>query len=261
MPTPKALCRSWGADLPPEKLAVSEARERLILALDFHSASESLHFLSELRKQSTEESSIQWVKVGLELYLAAGAALVERLVGDGYKVFLDLKLHDIPNTVAGAIRSVLPLEPHLLTVHAVGGPAMLAAAADAVAGSQTRLLAVTVLTSMNAAQLAATGVPETPAEQVRRLAAMAHTSGINGLVCSALEAPQLRIELPEAHLVTPGVRPAGGDRGDQQRVATPSGAIRAGASQLVIGRPITQAADPAAAYRAILAEIASATES
>jgi orotidine-5'-phosphate decarboxylase len=138
---------------------------------------------------------------------------------------------------------------------------MLAAAADAAAGSATRLLAVTVLTSMHAAQLAETGVAHAPAEQVQRLAAMAHNSGIDGFVCSALEAAELRVALPESRLVTPGVRPAGGDRGDQQRVTTPAAAIRAGASQLVVGRPITQAADPAAAYSAILAEIASAIES
>jgi orotidine-5'-phosphate decarboxylase len=240
---------------------MAEARERLILALDFPSASETLHFLSGLREKAPKDHSPIWVKVGLELYLAAGASFVERLIAEGYQVFLDLKLHDIPNTVAGAIRSVLPLGPALLTVHAVGGPAMLAAAADAVTGSATRLLAVTVLTSMNTAQLRATGVSGAPAEQVQRLTAMAHDSGIHGFVCSALEAPQLRIALPTAHLVTPGVRPAGGDRGDQQRVATPAEAIRAGASQLVIGRPVTQAIDPAAAFQAILAEIASAIES
>ncbi len=153
---------------------------------------------------------------------------------------------------------MLPLGPALLTVHAAGGPAMLAAAAEAAAGSPTRLLAVTVLTSMNAPQLQAIGVKDAPAQQVERLAAMASRSGIDGLVCSPLEASLLRALLPNAHLVTPGVRPAGAEQGDQQRVSTPADAIRGGASQLVVGRPITQAADPADACMSILQEIAAA---
>ena len=194
------------------------------------------------------------------MFLAAGPSLIEQLAEQGYKVFLDLKLHDIPNTVAGAIRSVLPLAPALLTIHAVGGPAMLKAAAEAAAGSQTRLLAVTVLTSMDAQQLAATGVPDTPERQVERLATMADSSGIDGLVCSPLEASRLRALLPTAHLVTPGVRPSGADHGDQQRVSTPGDAIRSGASQLVVGRPLTRASDPAGAYMSLLQEIAAALE-
>jgi orotidine-5'-phosphate decarboxylase len=137
---------------------------------------------------------------------------------------------------------------------------MLAAAAEAAAGSATRLLAVTVLTSMDAGQLAATGIPGAPEEQVERLAAMAAGAGIKGFVCSPLEAARLRTALPSAHLVTPGVRPSGAKQGDQQRVSTPGEAIHAGASQLVIGRPITQAADPAAAYAGILQQIAAALQ-
>ena len=198
------------------------------------------------------------MKVGLELFLAAGPPLVARLRDDGYQVFLDLKFHDIPNTVAGAIRSVLPLEPALLTVHASGGPAMLRSAAEAAARSKTRLLAVTVLTSMDARELSAVGVADPPAVQVERLAIEAHACGIDGLVCSAQEAAALKQLLPMIHLVTPGIRPVGAAAGDQQRVSTPVQALRLGAAQLVVGRPITAAADPAQAYLSILAEIAEA---
>jgi orotidine-5'-phosphate decarboxylase len=233
--TSRAPYRSWAANLAPAAEALLQARERLILALDFRSAAAGFDFLKNLRETTPSDHCLQWVKVGLELYLASGPSLVERLIADGYKVFLDLKLHDIPNTVAGAVRSVLPLGPALLTVHAV-----------------------TVLTSMSAQQLEAIGVSNTPARQVERLAAMADDSGIHGLVCSPLEVSRLRALLPAAHLVTPGVRPAGAEHGDQQRVSTPWDAIRRGASQLVVGRPITQAVDPAAACVAILQEIAAA---
>ncbi len=199
-----------------------------------------------------------WVKVGLELFLAEGASLPRRLQEQGYSVFLDLKLHDIPNTVAGAIRAVLPLEPALLTVHASGGPAMLRAAADAVHGTGTKLLAVTVLTSMDQEQLAATGVADTALEQVKRLAGLSAECGVTGLVCSPLEAGALRAMLPEAHLVTPGIRPSGVEVGNQQRIAMPVEALRAGANQLVVGRPITAAENPGLVYRRILHEIAQA---
>ena len=178
----------------------------------------------------------------------------------GLEVFLDLKLLDIPNTVAGAIRAVAPLRPALLTVHASGGPGMLEAAAAAAAGTGARLLAVTVLTSMDEAQLAATGVEGAPSEHVQRLAAMAAGAGIGGFVCSPKEAAALRLQLPAAHLVTPGIRPAGAQAYDQQRTGTPQGALQHGANQLVIGRPITAAADPAHAYLGILHEIAAAQE-
>ncbi len=203
----------------------------------------------------------RWVKVGLELYLLAGNAIIEELGSQGYSVFLDLKFHDIPNTVAAAVRSAGSTGASLLTVHAAGGPAMLAAAAEASASLQNgpRLLAVTVLTSMDGPQLAAIGIPESPGEQVLRLAQMAQGSGIDGLVCSAEEVGMLRQQLgAQPMLVTPGIRPAGTMVGDQKRVATPAAAIQAGASALVVGRPITQAADPAAAAQAILKEIGSA---
>ena len=233
----------------------SGARERMILALDFPSAAICRRFLDSFQSSLPINSQLRWVKVGLELFVAAGPSLIAELRSDGYQVFLDLKFHDIPNTVAGAIRSVLPLQPALLTVHASGGPAMLHAAAQAAEGSNTRLLAVTVLTSMDAAQLTAIGVPDPPAARVTRLALAAQASGIDGLVCSPNEAAALKELLPAAHLVTPGIRPAGTSANDQQRTSSPAEAIRNGASQLVIGRPITGAQDPVAAYLAILAEI------
>jgi orotidine-5'-phosphate decarboxylase len=235
-----------------------EPRERLILALDFPSAALSLEFLEDLRQRCTEPPL--WVKVGLELFLAEGSRLVDTLRGQGYSVFLDLKLHDIPNTVGAAVRALGALDVDLLTVHAAGGPAMLRAAAEAAAGlaRPPRLLAVTVLTSMDERELTAIGVACAPREQVLRLAGQAWQAGIRGLVASPLEAGMLRGELGAGlHLVTPGIRPADGHGlDDQQRVATAAAALRSGASQLVVGRPITRAVDPGAAYKALLAEIA-----
>lgn len=234
-----------------------DPRDRLIVALDVPTASQALELAGQLR------GICRWVKVGLELYLAAGNGIVETLTDQGFSVFLDLKFHDIPNTVAGAVRSAASLGASLLTVHAAGGPAMLAAAAEAAAGvaDPPRLLAVTVLTSMDTAQLEAIGVGASSSEQVLRLAQLARNCGINGLVCSAEEVGLLRQQLgPDAMLVTPGIRPAGAEINDQKRVATPAAAIRAGASALVLGRPITQAADPAKAAAAILSEIAAALE-
>jgi len=228
-----------------------EARERLIVALDFPSGREALDFVDRL------DGACQWFKVGLELFLAAGGSIVETLRQRGYSVFLDLKFHDIPNTVAAAVRSVAPLGPQFLTVHAAGGPAMLAAAAEAAASfaDPPRLLAVTVLTSMDSFQLASTGIAETPAQHALRLAKMANANGIPGFICSPEEASSLHAALPEATLVTPGIRPSGSASGDQRRIATPAAAIAAGADYLVVGRPITQAGSPAAAARAILEEI------
>jgi len=234
----------------------AELRDRLIVALDFPSAAAALDHVDRL------EGRCQWFKVGLELYLAAGPGIVDSLLARSFEVFLDLKLHDIPNTVAGAVRSVSSLGASLLTVHAAGGPAMLAAAAEAAATTPNapRLLAVTVLTSMDAAQLAAVGVYASAAAHVLRLARLAASAGIDGLVCSPEEVPQLRAELGDSGLlVVPGIRPEGGALGDQRRVATPASAIASGASMLVVGRPITQAANPAAAFDAILAEMAGAT--
>ncbi len=223
---------------------------RLIVALDFPEAGPALDLADRLTGRCG------WFKVGLELYLAEGNAILHELRQRGFSVFLDLKLHDIPNTVARAVRSVAETGAELLTVHASGGPAMLAAAVEAAAVTNgPKLLAVTVLTSMDRAQLAATGVADAPADQVLRLAEMAAASGISGFVASAEEVATLRRKLPSAVLVIPGIRPAGAAIGDQKRTATPAAALAAGADYLVVGRPITQAADPAAAARAILEEM------
>lgn len=233
------------------------ANNRLIVALDVPSAAQARELAAQLR------GICRWVKVGLELYFAAGAGIVEELTAQGFSVFLDLKFHDIPNTVAGAVHSAASMGASLLTVHAAGGPVMLAAAAETAAASPNtpRLLAVTVLTSMDRAQLTAIGIESSPADQVLRLARMATASGIQGLVCSAKEVCLLRQELDAStQLVVPGIRPAGAAVGDQKRIATPADAIRAGASQLVVGRPITQAADPAQAAQSILDEIARAVD-
>jgi orotidine-5'-phosphate decarboxylase len=198
-----------------------------------------------------------WYKVGLELYLAEGNAFIHELHHRGCSVFLDLKLYDIPNTVAGAVRSVCESGAEMLTLHASGGPAMLRAAAEAAAECEhpPQLLAVTVLTSMDAEQLAVIGIGRSPGEQVMRLAEIAAEAGITGLVASSQEAASLRHAFPGATLVIPGIRPAGAELADQKRVATPAAALAAGASYLVVGRPITQASDPVAAARAILDEM------
>jgi orotidine-5'-phosphate decarboxylase len=199
------------------------------------------------------------LKVGLELFCAAGAPAVAAIARHA-PVFLDVKLHDIPNTVAGALRSLLPLRPAMVTLHAAGGPAMIAAAraqAEAAGDDRPLLLAVTVLTSIDAAALAATGVADAPAAQVLRLARMAVAAGADGLVCSPHEAALLRAELgPGPALVVPGVRPAGAEAGDQARIATPAEAVAAGADWIVVGRPITGAPDPGAAAAAIAAGLA-----
>jgi orotidine-5'-phosphate decarboxylase len=202
-----------------------------------------------------------WYKVGLELYLAEGNAFIHELHHRGCSVFLDLKLHDIPNTVAGAVRSVCETGAEMLTVHASGGPAMLRAAAEAAAACEhpPQLLAVTVLTSMDAEQLAAVGVGRSPGAQVLYLAEIASEAGITGLVASPQETDNLRQIYPAATLVIPGIRPAGAELADQKRVATPAAALAAGASYLVVGRPITQAGDPVAAAQAIVDEMHQAT--
>ena len=231
---------------------LSAARERLVVALDFPSAADALAFTGRL------DGSCRWFKVGLELYCAAGNGLIESLRGKGFEVFLDLKLHDIPTTVAGAVRSVAGTGASLLTIHAGGGSAMMQAAAEAAAAvpHAPRLLAVTVLTSMDAAALAGVGVSGSAAEQVIRLARLARVSGIDGMVCSPEEVAALRADLgSDVMLVTPGIRMAGDAVGDQRRIATPESAIALGASKLVVGRPITRAEDPAAAVRAILEQI------
>ena len=231
-----------------------DAKDRLAVALDVPDAQAALDLVGRLG------DSCRWLKVGMELYYAGGNPLLEELRSLGYRLFLDLKLHDIPNTVAGGIRSIAKSGAELLTVHAGGGAAMLAAAAEAAqAPGAPRLLAVTVLTSMDAAELKAAGVCSAPADQVLRLARLAKSAGINGMVCSAAEVASLRAEVgPEALLVVPGIRPAGSAKDDQKRVATAAEAIARGASMLVVGRPITRAANPAGAARGILKEIESA---
>jgi orotidine-5'-phosphate decarboxylase len=190
------------------------------------------------------------VKLGLEFFCAQGPHGIRRVAELGLPIFLDLKLHDIPNTVAKAIRALAPLEPAILTVHAAGGQAMLAAA-KAAAPSGTKVVAVTVLTSLDEADLACIGIASAPSDQVIRLAMLARDSGVDGIVCSGAEVASVRGLWPEAFIVVPGVRPAGAEVADQKRVVTPREALESGASAIVIGRPITGAADPAQAIREI----------
>ena len=225
----------------------------IIVALDFPDAAGALAVAQRLTPDTCA------LKVGKELFTAAGPALVRELVDRGFRVFLDLKFHDIPNTVAQACAAASRLGVWMLNVHASGGAAMLAAAREAVdraaAGTgraKPHLIAVTVLTSLRAADLAATGVADAPEAQVLRLAKLAQANGLDGVVCSSREAASLRAACgPQFLLVTPGIRPAGADAHDQARTATPSEAIAAGADYLVIGRPITQAPDPQAALLSI----------
>ena len=238
---------------PSPQNPIEAARGRLIVALDVPNAAAALELVDRL------EGTCKWFKVGLELFVAAGPAVLEPLVARGHSVFLDLKFHDIPNTVAGAVRSAASLGARLLTIHAQGGPAMLAAARSALESvtNPPELLAVTMLTSMDAAQLVTVGLDRSPAEQVEILARMGMAAGIRGFVCSPEEVGKLRaLTGPSGVLVIPGIRPAGAETGDQKRVATPADALRNGASYLVVGRPITQAPQPAAAAAAILREMA-----
>jgi orotidine-5'-phosphate decarboxylase len=199
------------------------------------------------------------IKLGLEFFVANGPKAVREIAGTT-PLFLDLKLHDIPNTVAGAVRSAAALEPLLLTIHSAGGAAMMRAAAAAASGAQGRrrmkLIGVTVLTSLDGGDLKATGQRGTAGEQAQRLALLARDSGLDGVVCSPHEVAMLRQACgPSFLLVVPGIRPSGAAAADQKRVMSPRAARDAGADYLVIGRPITEAADPAAAARALLAEL------
>jgi orotidine-5'-phosphate decarboxylase len=228
-----------------------DPKDRLAVALDFPDEEQALALVDRLG------NTCQWFKVGMELYYATGNSIIHHLRDRGFNVFLDLKLHDIPNTVAGAVRSVTQTGASLLTIHAGGGAAMMSAAAEAAcAPGSPRLLAVTVLTSMDATQLTGIGITASPADQVLRLARLAQASGIDGMVCSPEEVALLRKETGlETLLVIPGIRPTGSALGDQKRIATPAQAIADGASLLVVGRPITRAIDPVHAARAILHEI------
>lgn len=224
---------------------------RVIVPLDFPSPEEAFDMVDRLGEQGV------FYKVGLELYTRSGPSVVRSLVDRGKRVFLDLKLHDIPNTVAASVAAASDLGVELLTVHATGGPTMLEAAAAA-RGSDLKLLAVTVLTSLSPDEMGRVWGRELRSlrEEVGRLAVMARDANIDGVVTSPLEVSWIRGQVEDDFLiVTPGIRPAGADRDDQNRIATPSDAVQAGADYLVIGRPITRADDPAAALAAILREI------
>jgi orotidine-5'-phosphate decarboxylase len=228
------------------------AKDRLIVALDVPGATQARQIVHSLGEAAT------LYKVGKQLFTAEGPQFVRELVSSGRKVFLDLKFHDIPNTVASAVKSAAELGVAMLTVHASGGGRMLRAANEAASQSRARpiVLAVTVLTSFSDADLQEVGVSGNVLSQVLRLGALARSAGCGGLVASAKEARELRRELGEGFaIVTPGVRPAGTAAGDQARVVTPADAIAAGSTHLVVGRPILEAADPAQAAADIVAEI------
>jgi len=219
-------------------------KERLVVALDVDSPAAAL----ALAERLAGEAGV--VKVGLELFLRGGPNLVRDLRAAGPEVFLDLKFHDIPNTVAGAVRSAAALGARFVTVHASGGRSMLRAAAEAARGTGTCVLAVTVLTSLDGQDLEEAGWALAPREAAERLASLAVESGIGGLVCSALEAREVRARAGAAAvLVTPGIRLPGDEAGDQKRTAAPDEAARAGADYIVVGRPVTRSDDPARAAR------------
>lgn len=231
----------------------TDGHNPVLCALDTKDTAQALALTSGLG------GSVGGVKLGLEYFSATGRAGVEAVAATGAPVFLDLKLHDIPNTVAHAVEALVPLKPFMMTVHAAGGRAMMKAAADAAREQAERsgivrplMVGVTVLTSLDQTDLNDIGVDATPADQVTRLAALAQEAGLDGVVCSPHEIARLRKACgPAFVLVVPGIRPAGAALGDQKRVMTPAEALDAGASYLVIGRPITQAPDPAAAAAAI----------
>ena len=235
------------------------ARDRIIVALDLPDGVQALEMARSL------VGTVGWVKVGMTLFYAEGPQIVRELRALGFKVFVDLKLHDIPHQVEGACRMLTRAGADMLTVHASGGRAMLEAAMRSTAAAAQKfgtkppsVIAVTVLTSLDDAALAEMGIERAAAEHTVTLAGLARDAGCNGIVCSPNEAEAIRALLgPDALVVTPGVRPAGEAVGDQARTATPGEAIAAGASHLVIGRPITGASDPAAAARAIRKEISS----
>lgn len=233
-----------------------DARDRIIVALDC-----DRERALELARALSGHAA--WLKVGMTLFYAEGPAIVQEFRELGFKVFLDLKFHDIPHQVRGAARSAALAGADLLSVHGLGAGPMLAACregaeeAAAIRGERPRLVAITVLTSMDQDALTSIGINDPISVEATRLATLASENGIDGVVCSPHEASRMRSILggPEALVVTPGVRPAGAALGDQSRVATPAAAINAGASHIVVGRPITGAEDPVAAYEAIVAEL------
>ncbi len=226
------------------------ARARLAFPLDVGTSSEASGWVDRL------SGELDLFKVGLELFVADGASSIAAVHDRGKHCFLDLKLHDIPATVAGAVKSAVRHRVRYLTIHAGGGAAMMRAAVDAAAGSDTTLLAVTVLTSMDDAELAGVGDTRTASELVVRRAELAWAAGIRGLVCSPEEIRAVRAAVgPGMGLVVPGIRPTGSEVGDQKRVGTPESALASGADVLVVGRPIRNAPDPSAAARSIVAAI------
>ena len=232
------------------------ASERIIVALDC-GREEALRIAEELRGRA------KWLKVGMTLYYACGPSIIAAFKQRGFNVFLDLKLHDIPHQIEGAAKSAAMTGADMITMHILGGSAMLEAAQRGVleaarerGTSPAVTLGITVLTSMDEAALDEVGIHRTPAEQVALLGEVANVAGISGVVASPQEAELLRDILgPRAYIVTPGVRPEGADKGDQSRVATPAQAFAAGASHIVIGRPITQAENPAEAFDAIVKSV------
>jgi orotidine-5'-phosphate decarboxylase len=228
----------------------------LILALDVPTREEAAPILRQLRGE------LRWIKIGLQMFTAYGPDYVKAVADEGFNIFLDLKLHDIPNTVAKAVESLAPLPIGMLTLHTSGGREMMSYARKAQLASKPDLLllGVTVLTSMDASGLSELGISVSPEAQVSRLGQLASDAGLTGLVCSPLEVGMLRKQLPAGiQLVTPGIRPAGEAGGDdQKRIMTPADAARSGSSYIVVGRPILKAKDPVAATRAILADLASA---
>ena len=230
------------------------ARDRVIVAIDC-GRDEALALADRLAGHA------RWLKGGMTLFYAAGPAIVSEMRERGFKVFLDLKLHDIPHQVRGAAEAAARTGADLLTIHGLGAGAMMAAAREGVeaaadGGERAKVIAVTVLTSMDQQALSSIGVEAPVADEADRLARLAKDNGIDGVVCSPQEAARMRELLGEdALVVTPGVRPAGAALGDQSRVATPSEALARGASHIVVGRPITSADDPVAAYEAIVAEL------
>jgi len=235
--------------------ASSGMRDRLIVALDVSSASEAQKLVARIG----DAAGIY--KVGLQLFTAEGPSIVRDLVSSGRRVFLDLKLHDIPTTVALAVKATTELGADMLTIHASGGAAMLRAAAETAAG-RLNLLAVTVLTSLNDEDMQEIGVSGRVSDQVLRMAALAQSAGCHGIVTSPRESLMVRKALGEGFaIVTPGIRPAGAETNDQQRIATPAQAISNGASHIVVGRPITHAPDLAKAALAVISEMEQAKKS
>lgn len=222
---------------------------KVIVALDFDDQNKALDFVDQLSPEDCR------LKIGKEMFTYFGPELVKSLVNKEFDVFLDLKFHDIPNTVAKACRAAAELGVWMVNVHASGGPKMMSLARQALeefGQDRPKLIAVTVLTSMDSSQLSSVGINAEPADQVRQLAKLTQSSGLDGVVCSAQEAQMLKSTLGKDFLlVTPGIRPAGTDKGDQHRIMTPEQAIKAGVDYMVIGRPITQADDPVAALQSI----------